>query len=173
MYNTALPKSRADRTSAHFASDAAKKTGGGPPRPRCFSKANHLRRTRTSQISGAFGLELSSKLAVQYLARMAVYIDDMYRYAIGEFRGMRMSHLIADSAAELHAMAALIGMKREWFQGDHYDVPLSRRDLALEAGAIAITYRQAGAMRRRLAVEGMCGPPEEALKWYAAWRKTL
>jgi len=102
---------------------------------------------------------------------MAVYIDDMYRYAIGEFKGMRMSHLIADSDAELHDVARRIGMKREWFQGDHYDVPLTRRNLALDAGAIAVSYRQAGAMRRRRAVEGRCGRPEEALDWYAAWRK--
>ncbi len=102
---------------------------------------------------------------------MAVYIDDMYRYAIGEFKGMRMSHLIADSEAELHAVAARIGMKREWFQGDHYDVPLTRRDMAIEAGAIPVSYRQAGAMRRRLAVEGTCGEPEDAVGWYAAWRR--
>lgn len=101
---------------------------------------------------------------------MAVYIDDMYRYAIGLFHGRRMSHMIADSEAELHAMAARIGMKREWYQGDHYDVPLSRRDLAIAAGAVAVTYRQAGAMRRRLAVEGRCGPPDEALAWYKRWR---
>ena len=100
---------------------------------------------------------------------MTVYIDDMYRYAFGEFRGMQMSHMIADDDAELHDMAARIGMKREWFQGDHYDVPLPRRERALEIGAVAITYRQAGAMRRRRAVEGICGPPHEAVAWYAGW----
>jgi hypothetical protein len=102
---------------------------------------------------------------------MTVYIDDMYRYAIGEFRGKRMSHMIANEDAELHAVAARIGMKAEWFQGDHYDVPLTLRALAIEAGAVAITYRQAGAMRRRRAVEGQCGPPEAAVAWYAGWRR--
>jgi hypothetical protein len=102
---------------------------------------------------------------------MPVYIDDMYRYRIGQFRGMQMSHLIADTDAELHAMAERIGMKRQWFQGDHYDVPLAKRELAVAAGAIEVRYRQAGAMRRRRAVEGHCGPPEDALNWYAAWRK--
>ncbi|WP_443750534.1 DUF4031 domain-containing protein [Asticcacaulis solisilvae] len=104
-----------------------------------------------------------------YSRRMTVYIDDMYRYAVGEFRGMRMSHMIADSDAELHAMAVRIGMKPEWFQGDHYDVPLPRRELAIDAGAVAITYRQAGAMRRRRVVEGHCGEPGMAVAWYAAW----
>jgi hypothetical protein len=100
---------------------------------------------------------------------MTVYIDDMYRYSVGEFRGMRMSHMIADSDDELHAVAMVIGMKAEWFQGDHYDVPLPRRALAIEAGAVEITYRQAGAMRRRRAVEGHCGEPHLAVAWYAAW----
>ncbi len=100
---------------------------------------------------------------------MAVYIDDMYRYRIGDFHGRKMSHMIADSEAELHTIAALIGMKREWFQGDHYDVPLTRRDQAIAAGAIPITYRQAGAMRRRRTVEGSCGDPSSAVAWYAAW----
>ncbi len=100
---------------------------------------------------------------------MTVYIDDMYRYAFGAFKGMRMSHMIADSDEELHAMAARIGMKREWFQGDHYDVPLPNRELAIEAGGIAITYRQAGAMRRRRMLEGYCGKPNEAVEWYVAW----
>lgn len=100
---------------------------------------------------------------------MTVYIDDMYRYAIGQFRGMQMSHMIADSATELHAVAARIGMKREWYQGDHYDVPLTRRDQAIAVGAVVITYRQCGMMRRRLIVEGRCGRPEEASAWYAGW----
>ena len=100
---------------------------------------------------------------------MTVYIDDMYRYSIGEFRGMRMSHMIADNDAELHAMAVRIGMRVEKFQGDHYDVPLTLRAPAIAAGAVAITYRQAGAMRRRRAVEGHCGAPDAAVAWYAAW----
>ncbi len=102
---------------------------------------------------------------------MTVYIDDMYRYAIGQFRGMRMSHMIADRETELHTMARLIGMKREWYQGDHYDVPLDRRDDAIRKGAVAITYRQAGAMRRRLVIEGVCGRADEAIEWYRAWVK--
>ena len=100
---------------------------------------------------------------------MAVYIDDMYRYAIGWFGGAQMSHMIADGEDELHAMALRIGMKRERYQGDHYDVPLSRRDAAIAAGAVAITYRQCGMMRRRRAVEGWCGAPDDARRWYRAW----
>ena len=39
----------------------------------------------------------------------------MYSYAIGEFKGMRVSHLIADSDTELNDMACHVGMKRKWF----------------------------------------------------------
>ncbi len=102
---------------------------------------------------------------------MPVYIDDMYRYAIGQFHGMQMSHMIADSDAELHAMAQRIGMRRGSYQGDHYDVPLDRRGLALTLGAVAITFRQCGMMRRRKAVEGRCGLPGDAVVWYRAWQR--
>ena len=78
--------------------------------------------------------------------------------------------MIADAETELHLMARRIGMKREWYQGDHYDVPLTRRDAAIEAGAVVITYRQCGMMRRRRVVEGHCGDPEDAAAWYAAWQ---
>lgn len=107
-----------------------------------------------------------------HLRRMTVYIDDMYRYRIGRFRGMRMSHMIADTEAELHAVAHRIGMRRQWYQGDHYDVPLEERARAVAEGAVEITYRQCGMMRRRHEVEGRCGLPEEAAHWYALWLKS-
>lgn len=45
-------------------------------------------------------------------------------------------------AAELHEMAVKIGMKRSWFQGDHYDLRKSRRELAIQYGAIPLWSRQ-------------------------------
>jgi hypothetical protein len=103
---------------------------------------------------------------------MAVYIDDMYRYAIGQFKGMKMSHMISDDENELHAMAARLGLRRTWHQGDHYDVPLDARGKAILFGAIEITYRQASAMRRRQVVEGICGEPAEAIAWLRGWFAT-
>ncbi len=100
---------------------------------------------------------------------MTVYIDDMYRYAIGQFKGMKMSHMISDNEDELHVMATRLGLRRAWHQGDHYDVPLDARDKAIALGAIAITYRQASAMRRRHVVEGTCGDPAEAIAWLRGW----
>lgn len=57
--------------------------------------------------------------------------------------------MLADTIEELHAMADAIGSKRNWFQGDHYDVPLFRREKALALGAQEITVREAVIIRRR------------------------
>lgn len=54
--------------------------------------------------------------------------------------------MYADSLAELHAMAKLIGMKRDWFQDrpglPHYDLVPARRILALKFGAVEQSARQ-------------------------------
>ncbi|MBP0633625.1 MULTISPECIES: DUF4031 domain-containing protein [unclassified Cupriavidus] len=81
---------------------------------------------------------------------MTVYVDDMN----AEYRGMRMFHMIADTDEELHDMAARIGVARRHFQKAgtpqrHYDICLSKRKMAVAAGAIEITWRQTGAMTRR------------------------
>lgn len=77
---------------------------------------------------------------------MTVYVDDMFRRPMGRLGRMKMSHMIADTGAELHIMADRIGVARRWFQGDHYDISLSRRALAIEAGAVPVTMRQLAAM---------------------------
>jgi len=72
---------------------------------------------------------------------MTVYVDDMYKYPIGQFGRMKMSHMVADTLPELHAMADKIGLARKWFQkGDHYDVSISLRAKAIAAGAVEIPY---------------------------------
>lgn len=78
--------------------------------------------------------------------RMAVFVDDMYRIPMGRFGRMKMSHMIADTDDELHAMADRIGVARRWHQGDHYEICRSKRALAVEAGAIEVSKRQLGSM---------------------------
>ena len=75
----------------------------------------------------------------------------MYRTEMGRFGRMKMSHMIADTEAELHAMAARIGLARRWYQGDHYDVSMSLRAKAIAAGAVEISMREVAqmAMARR------------------------
>lgn len=81
---------------------------------------------------------------------MAVYVDRQQN----RFRGMVMCHMLADTEAELHAMADRIGARRDWYQRDastpHYDVPLLRRAMAVEFGAVEIGRRETVAIIRRI-----------------------
>jgi len=53
------------------------------------------------------------------------------------------AHLVSDaSLEELHAFAARAGIPRRGFDGDHYDVPLSRYDDLVSLGALPVTVRQ-------------------------------
>lgn len=86
---------------------------------------------------------------------MTVYVDNMRT----GYRQMVMCHMLADSESELHTMADQIGIKRQWYQGDHYDICLSKRTLALKAGAIEITARQAAANAPAAAGNRFSGAP--------------
>lgn len=77
---------------------------------------------------------------------MSVYVDDMK----APFGNMVMCHMWADTDGELLAMADRIGVQRKWIQGHptlsfgkhrnaswiHFDIALSKRALAVKAGAI-------------------------------------
>lgn len=69
---------------------------------------------------------------------MAVYVDDA-RLPYGR---LIMSHMWADSRAELLAMADRIGVARHWLQEPpkaswlHFDVCQAKREAAIRAGAI-------------------------------------
>jgi hypothetical protein len=92
-----------------------------------------------------------------------IYVDDMFKYEFGRFAGMRMSHMIATDENELHDMAREIGIERRHYQRDHYDICMSKRNLAISLGAMPITYRQLGFMaihRRRTGI--MPSSPEIA-----------
>lgn len=78
---------------------------------------------------------------------MSVYVDDM-RAPYGR---MVMCHMLADTHEELIAMAKQIGINTKWIQKkgthkEHFDIALSKRKLAVEAGAIEITKKELGAI---------------------------
>lgn len=93
---------------------------------------------------------------------MAVYVDNFR----AKFGRMIMCHMIADTDQEAHAMAARIGVARRHHQGDHYDICLAKRELAVGSGAIEITAKECAAMNRRREVTGSLGSPEDAIDWY-------
>jgi hypothetical protein len=87
---------------------------------------------------------------------VTVYVDR----AKNGFGRMLMSHLIADSLDELHAMADTIGVARRWFQASppasfpHYDIAQSKRALAIEEGAIDCDRNTFVAAMRRIREAG-------------------
>lgn len=69
-----------------------------------------------------------------------VYVDRLPARGWGRWNSG--AHMLANDLDALHAMAAKIGLRRAWFQGDstfaHYDLTASKRALAVAAGAIEI-----------------------------------
>lgn len=99
--------------------------------------------------------------------RLAVYVDDM-KAPLGR---LLMSHMLADTDAELHAMADRIGVARRWFQGDHYDVCQAKRALAIDAGAVPVALRTMGAMSAVRRMTGSLGDPGTARAVYSELRR--
>lgn len=91
---------------------------------------------------------------------MAVYVDTMR----AKFGRMTMCHMVADTDDELRTMARRIGVAQKWHQGDHFDICLTKRRMAVERGAIEITWRQTGAMSYLQKIGQPMGDPETAIE---------
>lgn len=109
---------------------------------------------------------------------MTIYVDSAKIPAtVGRIRA-KWSHLTADDQDELHAFAAQLGLKRQWFQTCrntrscppeacphwHYDVTEPKRDEALKLGAKLIDMRELGALisARRAAMRAASASSEPA-----------
>lgn len=92
---------------------------------------------------------------------MTVYVDDMR----APFRRLIMCHMLADTDGELCEMARKIDVNQRHHQGDHFDICLSKRALAVQFGAVEITQRQAGCMTLRRRATGSLGEPDDAIQW--------
>jgi hypothetical protein len=80
-----------------------------------------------------------------------VYVDNFYVTGGGNFGRMKMSHLIADTTEELLEMVDRIGVQRKWIQhkgtlGEHFDIAIVKRRLAITHGAKEINFREYGQM---------------------------
>jgi hypothetical protein len=87
--------------------------------------------------------------------------------AVWPWRGHLWAHLVSDvSYDELHVFAAALDVPRRAFQGDHYDIPASLRERAVELGAEPVRARElvarlrAAGLRRdgRAPAAGSAGP---------------
>jgi hypothetical protein len=99
---------------------------------------------------------------------MPVYVDD----ARIPWRGLRWSHMVADTAEELHAAAAALGIPSYRAQDKgrtlHYDLPEAWRERAIELGvAEPISWRELARLRaewRRRARAGADRLPESGTR---------
>ena len=74
---------------------------------------------------------------------MSVLVDPLRDYPHAPLRLTRWCHMASDvSFDELHDFAAQLGIPRERFQGDHYDLPPWLREQAIEHGAQAVTIHE-------------------------------
>jgi signal recognition particle subunit SEC65 len=92
---------------------------------------------------------------------MGVYIDNS-KHLLGR---MVMSHMIADTLEELLAMVDCLGISRGHIQDagtprEHFDVCQSKKALALQSGAEAITSHE---LVRKLRARGAAIPVQERL----------
>lgn len=64
---------------------------------------------------------------------------------VGARHNHQWCHMFSDEAdcQELHDFAKKIGLKREWFQGDHYDLVPTKRAKAIALGAKSVSRAEA------------------------------
>lgn len=93
-----------------------------------------------------------------------VYVDSLVEWSgpyrgdgasqakrVGARNGHQWCHLLADEADcdELHDFARRIGLRREWFQRNHYDLTPARRARAVALGARELDRHGVVALLRR------------------------
>jgi hypothetical protein len=96
---------------------------------------------------------------------MAAYVDQ----AIWSWQGLKWCHLMADDPAELHRLAAQLGIKRTSFQSPprasapHYDLTAYERRRAIALGAMPVNRNEIVVVLRRLRAQGADSAPERQL----------
>lgn len=86
-----------------------------------------------------------------------ILVDALQHHAKTPLGPRAWCHMVSDtSLTELHDFALRVGLKRAWFQGDHYDLVASRRERAVFIGAVAVSSQQL--------VKRMVGPRGDRLR---------
>lgn len=75
-----------------------------------------------------------------------IYVDRPRAYA---HKRKKYCHLMADCLEELHEFAASLGIKRHWFDKDHYDIREHEFELVVNAGAIVVSSRELIKLRKK------------------------
>ena len=89
---------------------------------------------------------------------MSCYVDSVRSYPGSGLRYSEFCHLLADTRAELHAMADALGIPRRFFQDHpwrwHHDLPgAPARRARSQLGAVEVTMHEVGALLRRRRAE--------------------
>jgi len=82
---------------------------------------------------------------------MTILVDSLTDYdgalvaAPAKKHGRRWCHMVSDrSFEELHEFAQRLGLRRSWFQRDHYDLTPGMRAKAVRFGAEEVTLHELG-----------------------------
>ena len=91
---------------------------------------------------------------------MTILVDE----ARWPWRGTTWCHLVSDdNLTELHEFAGRLGMRRVGFQGDHYDIDVDMREVAISLGATPSDSRE---LIRRMRDAGLrLRPSSPFTKW--------
>lgn len=103
---------------------------------------------------------------------MSVYVDKA-QHPHGR---MIMCHMLADTPAELHAMADRIGVARKWYQRNastpHYDIAKCKRAAAVSYGAVEVDRRGMHEIIKRIR-EAILRETAVGKDWIADYRQSV
>lgn len=99
---------------------------------------------------------------------MPTWVDPMRRWPkTAKWKYDAACHMFGTNLDELHAIARVIGLKREWFQVGgtlpHYDLTATKRHLAMHHGAVSLTGNTETVEAMKLSREAYSNATEDPL----------
>ena len=93
---------------------------------------------------------------------MTVYVDDLNQTLRTADSFIVFCLMVGDDERVLHGLAAKIGVPRRMWRSGRYYVTRSQRDLAIQHGAVPVSWVRCAAMIRNREITGELGTPENA-----------